>query len=72
LGGRDGGDGAWSLIHLLSGWTIVALPLGIAAIRRKHVRTHRGVMTGLFMGGLVFAGALAFLPGRLMWHLFLG
>ncbi|MBL8549805.1 MAG: DUF2306 domain-containing protein [Hyphomonadaceae bacterium] len=68
----DLNDGALSVLHLFSGWTIVALPLGIAAIRRKGVRTHRGVMTGLFLGGLVLAGALTFLPGRLMWRLFLG
>jgi uncharacterized membrane protein len=65
-------NGAWSYIHLFSGWTIVALPLGLVAIRRGRVRTHRGIMTGLFTGGLVVAGALAFMPGRLMWRLFFG
>jgi uncharacterized membrane protein len=29
-------------------------------------------MTGLFTGGLILAGLLAFMPGRLMWNLVLG
>lgn len=33
---------------------------------------HRRMMTGLFIGGLVIAGALTFLPGRLMWQVFFG
>ncbi|MDX2233192.1 MAG: DUF2306 domain-containing protein [Hyphomonadaceae bacterium] len=61
-----------SLIHLLSGWTAVMLPMGVVAIRRRDVARHRRVMTGLFMGGLVVAGAFTFLPGRLMWAVFFG
>jgi len=29
-------------------------------------------MTGMFVGGLIVAGLLTFLPGRLMWTLFFG
>jgi uncharacterized membrane protein len=29
-------------------------------------------MTGLFVGGLLIAGAFAFLPGRLMWQIVFG
>ncbi len=61
-----------SLIHLLSGWTIIALPMAILAIRNRKVETHRRMMTGLFTGGLVIAGLATFLPGRLMWDVFLG
>jgi uncharacterized membrane protein len=63
---------SYSLIHLLSGWTIVALPLGILAIRRRDMMAHRRAMTGMFVGGLVVAGALTFLPGRFMFQLFFG
>lgn len=66
------GHGAFSSIHLISGWTIVALPMAVAAARSHKVRLHARLMTGLFTGGLVFAGALAFLPGRLMWLLVFG
>ncbi|KAF0175947.1 MAG: DUF2306 domain-containing protein [Hyphomonadaceae bacterium] len=59
-----------SLIHLLSGWTIIALPMAIFAIRSRKVEMHRRMMTGLFTGGLVIAGLLTFLPGRLMWDVF--
>lgn len=61
---------AYSSIHLISGWVIVALPMGIFAIRSKRVMAHRAAMTGMFAGGLVIAGALTFLPGRLMWRVF--
>lgn len=60
----------FSIIHLLSGWTLVALPMAIFAIRRRKVTLHRRTMTGLFVGGLIVAGALAFLPGRLMFETF--
>jgi uncharacterized membrane protein len=64
--------GALSFIHLFSGWTIIALPMAIYAIRRGKVAIHRSVMTGLFFGGLVIAGLLTFVPGRRMWLLFFG
>lgn len=61
-----------SFIHLISGWTVVALPMGLFAIRNKRVVMHKRVMTSLFVGGLVVAGALTFIPGRLMYQLFFG
>lgn len=64
--------GQFSLIHLLSGWTIIALPMGVAFARRHKVKPHARTMTGLFTGGLVLAGLLAFMPGRLMWQMFFG
>jgi uncharacterized membrane protein len=64
--------GAFSFIHLLSGWTLISLPMGIVAIRRGKVAAHRKAMTGMFVGGLLIAGLFTFLPGRLMWHVFLG
>jgi uncharacterized membrane protein len=62
----------WSLVHLLSGWTIVALPMAIFAIRNRKVDTHRRAMTGMFVGGLLIAGSLSFIPGRLMFEFFFG
>lgn len=69
---RQLNHGAFSLIHILSGWTLVVLPMAIYAARRGEIAKHRSGMTGLFVGGLLIAGSLAFLPGRLMWRLFLG
>lgn len=63
---------SYSIIHLLSGWTLVMLPLGIFLIRNRKVAAHRRVMTGVFYGGLLVAGALTFIPGRFMFELFFG
>lgn len=62
----------WSLIHLLSGWTLVSLPIAVWAARRHNVNLHRRTMTGVFWGASIVAGGFAFLPGRLMWRLFMG
>lgn len=64
--------GHFSFIHLLSGWTIVALPMAVAFARTRRIRLHARLMTGLFTGGLILAGLMAFMPGRLMWALVLG
>jgi uncharacterized membrane protein len=60
----------WSLIHLLSGWTLIVTPLALLAARRHKVRQHRRAMIGLFYFGVLIAGALAFIPGRLLWNVF--
>jgi uncharacterized membrane protein len=36
--------GQFSFIHLLSGWTIVALPMGVPLARRHKVRLHARMM----------------------------
>lgn len=64
--------GFYSFIHIISGWTIVALPMAVVAIRRREVERHRRSMTGMFVGGLLIAGALTFLPGRFMFDFFFG
>lgn len=64
--------GRYSFIHLITGWTLIALPMGIYAIRRRNIRVHRSTMVGLFIGGMIIAGSLTLLPGRLMYRLFLG
>lgn len=61
---------SYSFIHLLSGWTVIVLPMALAAARRRDIAKHRREMTGLFFSGMLIAGLFSFLPGRLMWHLF--
>ena len=61
----------WCLIHLLAGWTLLSAPLGLLAARRHNVAQHRKAMMGLFYGGVLVAGALAFIPGRILWNVFL-
>ncbi|MEQ8557971.1 MAG: DUF2306 domain-containing protein [Henriciella sp.] len=60
----------FSPIHALSAWTMIGLPMGIAAIRRKDVARHRKEMTGMFVGAMLVAGLFSLLPGRLMWDVF--
>jgi uncharacterized membrane protein len=62
----------FSLIHLLSGWTVIALPMAIYAIRNRNVDRHRRTMSGLFFGGLIVAGLFTFIPGRFMFEMFFG
>jgi uncharacterized membrane protein len=50
----------------------MALPLAIFAVCRGNVRAHRRTMTGIFIGGLLVAGLFTFVPGRLMFQVFLG
>jgi uncharacterized membrane protein len=66
------GTGSFNLLHVFSLSTLIAVPLGVHYARRHNVRAHSGTMTGLFNGGLLVAGAFAFLPGRLMWRVFFG
>lgn len=66
--GLNGDSYSW--IHGLSAWTVIGLPMGIYAIRRKEVKKHAKAMTGMFLGGMVIAGLFTFLPGRFMWSLF--
>jgi uncharacterized membrane protein len=63
---------SWSWIHLLSGWTLLMLPVAVLFARRRNIRRHRRAMMSLFYLGPVLAGALTFIPGRLMWNLLLG
>jgi len=68
----DLNHGAFSFVHLLSGWVIIALPMAIFAIRNRKVDAHRRAMTGMFVGGLIVAGLLTFIPGRVMFEMFFG
>jgi uncharacterized membrane protein len=63
---------AYSWIHILSGYVLISLPLGVFAARRHKVILHQRLMTGMFLGGMVIAGAFTFFPGRLMWRMVMG
>ena len=65
-------ENAYSPIHALSAWTLIGLPFGVAAIRKRDVQKHRQTMTGMYVGAMAIAGLFTFLPGRLMWSLFVG
>jgi uncharacterized membrane protein len=58
--------GPWSPIHLLSVFTLAALPFAILHARRHRVLQHRNAMIAMFAGALVIAGLFTFMPGRIM------
>jgi uncharacterized membrane protein len=62
----------FSVIHLLSIYVLVALPMAVAAARHHRISAHKKTMTGIFIGGLVVAGLFTFLPGRIMNAVLLG
>ena len=64
--------GHWSLLHLLTGWTLIIMPLAVVAARRHAVGRHRRMMMGLFYGGFAINLLFAFIPGRVLWSLVLG
>jgi uncharacterized membrane protein len=58
-------DGGFSFIHLLSILTLVSIPVAIVNARRGNIRAHRAGMRAVYFG-LIAAGLLAALPGRLL------
>ena len=57
--------GHFSLIHLLSVWTLFILGVAIWQIRRGNVAGHRRAMSGMYLG-LLIAGGMALMPGRVL------
>lgn len=58
--------GPWSPIHLLSIFTLAALPFAVLHARRHRIDKHRNAMIAMFAGALLIAGLFTFLPGRIM------
>lgn len=64
--------GDYSPIHILSAVTLINLPLAIWAARQGNVQRHKIAMQSTFVGGMVVAGGLTFLPGRLNHEILFG
>jgi uncharacterized membrane protein len=69
--GPTGLRAGFSVIHLLSVWTLVAMALAIHFIRKGDVKRHKAFMVGTFLG-LVGAAIGAMAPGRLLYRFFFG
>ena len=63
---RELRSGSLSLIHVLSVWTVIQLPIIIWAARTKNVLRHRKSVHGLIFGALLIAGAFTFPFGRVL------
>jgi uncharacterized membrane protein len=51
--------------HRLLG-KVYNVPIAYIAARRRNIKVHRGAMIGLYVGGILIAGAFAFSPGRML------
>lgn len=66
------GPFGFSLIHLFVPLTVWSVYNAIVGARTHNLKRHRNAMIGLYIGGLLIAGALTFLPGRVMHRVFFG
>jgi uncharacterized membrane protein len=64
--------GHLSPIHLFIPLTLFGVFGALWSVRRGNISGHRNAMLGLYFGGLLIAGALTLLPGRLLHHVFFG
>ena len=60
------------LIHLFIPLTINGIWQTRKALRTGDIAAHKASMRGMYLGGLIIAGALTFLPGRVMYRMFFG
>jgi len=60
------------LIHLFIPLTVNGIWQTRKALRTGNIAAHKASMRGLYIGGLIIAGALTFLPGRVMYRMFFG
>ncbi len=72
FGIRGINDGRLSAIHILSVFTLVMVPLLVAAARRHQHARHRGIVRGMVAGALLIAGFFTFPLDRLMGHWLFG
>ncbi len=62
----------FSPIHLFVPLTLFSVFGAVHGARTGNVALHRRSMIGLYVGGILIAGALTFLPGRVMHNVFFG
>lgn len=56
----------FGFIHLFSLLVLCLVPAAFLAARNHKVKAHRNHMIGLYVGGILIAGAFALSPGRLL------
>lgn len=56
----------FGFIHFFSLITLINIPIAYVAARRGNIRAHQAAMISLYVGGILIAGTLAFLPGRML------
>lgn len=66
------GRGHFSVIHVLSFWTIIQVPLLVWRARQHDIARHRSAVRGMTTGALLIAGFFTFPFGRLLGHWLFG
>lgn len=69
---RQINDGQFSLIHLFVPMTFLGLWGLVRGAMQRDRHRHAHAVRGLFFGALLIPGLFAFVPGRLMYAVFLG
>jgi len=62
----------FSPIHLFVPLTLAGVVGALYYARRHNIRAHRRSMLGVYIGGLLIAGSLTLVPGRIMHTVFFG
>jgi uncharacterized membrane protein len=63
--------GHFGFIHLISLFIFYSVPSAYFAARRGLIAKHKMHMISLYGGGILIAGAFAFMPGRMLHDFFL-
>lgn len=58
--------GHFGFIHIFSVLVFYSIPAAYIAVRRGNIKAHQYHMLGVYIGGVLIAGAFAFSPGRLL------
>ena len=56
----------FGFIHLFSVLVLYLVPSAYLAVKSNNIKKHRGNMLGLYVGGILIAGAFTLAPGRLI------
>jgi len=72
FGIRGLNQGSFSLIHILSAWTLIQVPVIVWAARTHNIARHRMAVRGMVTGALIIAGVFTFPFDRLLGHWLFG
>jgi uncharacterized membrane protein len=62
----NGPFGGFSPVHLFVGVTLFGVVAALRGVWTHNIGLHKRAMIGVYIGGILIAGGLAFLPGRIM------
>jgi uncharacterized membrane protein len=69
---RHTNNGNFSLIHILSAWTLIQVPVIAWTARTHNIKRHRRGVRAMVLGALLVAGSFTFPFNRLLGHWLFG